>query len=282
VVKNKKIAILSGKGGTGKTLLAVNLSSLEKGSTYVDLDVEEPNGYLFFKPKIQEVESVKVKIPEVNYDLCIGCKKCVNFCKFNAIAYTNKLKTFEGLCHSCGGCVELCPVKALTEKEKIVGEVKVGKSENTSVLTGILNIGEASGIPIIKNIYEKLNNYEGYIFLDCAPGSSCLVMESISNADYCVLVAEPTIFGLHNLKMVYELVNILKKPFGIVLNKCNELYNPSEEFCIKNNLNILGKIPFDKNLGKTNSDSEIVVNKDDKYRKMFSDILQNIKMEVSK
>jgi len=282
VVKNKKIAILSGKGGTGKTLLAVNFSSLEKGSTYVDLDVEEPNGYLFFKPKIQEVECVKVKIPEINYDLCIGCKKCVNFCRFNALAYTNKLKIFERLCHSCGGCVEICPVKALTEKEKIVGEVKIGKSKSTSVLTGVLNIGEASGIPIIKNIYDKANNYEGYIFIDCAPGSSCLVMESISNADYCVLVAEPTIFGLHNLKMVYELVNILKKPFGIVLNKCNELYNPSEEFCIKNNLNILGKIPFDKNLGKTNSDSEIVVNKDDKYRKMFSDILQNIKMEVSK
>ena len=280
--KNKKIAILSGKGGTGKTLLAVNFSSLEKGSTYVDLDVEEPNGYLFFKPIIQEVESVKVKIPEVNYDLCIGCKKCVNFCKFNALAYTNKLKLFEGLCHSCGGCVEICPVKALTEKEKIVGEVRIGKSENTSVLTGEINIGEASGIPIIKKIYNKINDYKGYIFLDCAPGSSCLVMESISNADYCVLVAEPTIFGLHNLKMVYELVNILKKPFGVVLNKCTKLQNPSEEFCKKNSVNILGKIPFDKNLGKTNSNSEIVVNIDEKYRKMFSDILQNIKKEVSK
>ena len=280
--KNKKIAILSGKGGTGKTLLVVNFSSLEKGSTYVDLDVEEPNGYLFFKPIIQEVESVKVKIPEVNYDLCIGCKKCVNFCKFNALAYTNKLKLFEGLCHSCGGCVEICPVKALTEKEKIVGEVRIGKSENTSVLTGEINIGEASGIPIIKKIYNKINDYKGYIFLDCAPGSSCLVMESISNADYCVLVAEPTIFGLHNLKMVYELVNILKKPFGVVLNKCTKLQNPSEEFCKKNSVNILGKIPFDKNLGKTNSNSEIVVNIDEKYRKMFSDILQNIKKEVSK
>lgn len=280
--KNKKIAILSGKGGTGKTLLAVNFSSLEKGSTYVDLDVEEPNGYLFFKPIIQEVESVKVKIPEVNYDLCIGCKKCVNFCKFNALAYTNKLKLFEGLCHSCGGCVEICPVKALTEKEKIVGEVRIGKSENTSVLTGEINIGEASGIPIIKKIYNKINDYKGYIFLDCAPGSSCLVMESISNADYCVLVAEPTIFGLHNLKMVYELVNILKKPFGVVLNKCTKLQNPSEEFCKKNSVDILGKIPFDKNLGKTNSNSEIVVNIDEKYRKMFSDILQNIKKEVSK
>ncbi len=279
--KNKKIAILSGKGGTGKTLLAVNFSSLEKDSTYVDLDVEEPNGYLFFKPDIKEVESVKVKIPEVNYDLCIGCKKCVNLCKFNALAYTNKLKIFEGLCHSCGGCVEICPVKALTEKEKIVGEVRIGKSKNTSVLTGILNIGEASGIPIIKNIYEKINNYEGYIFVDCAPGSSCLVMESISNANYCVLVAEPTIFGLHNLKMVYELVNILKKPFGVVLNKCTELKNPCEDFCNKNNLNILGKIPFDKNLGKINSDSEILVNVDEKYKKMFGGILQNIKKGVS-
>lgn len=282
MVKNKKIAILSGKGGTGKTLLAVNLSSLENNSTYVDLDVEEPNGYLFFKPKIQEVENVKVTIPEINYDLCIGCKKCVNFCKFNALAFTNKLKLFEGLCHSCGGCVELCPVKALTDKEKIVGEIKIGKSKNTNVLTGILNIGEASGIPIIKNLYKKIEEYEGYVFIDCAPGSSCLVMESISNADYCILIAEPTIFGLHNLKMVFELVKILNKPFGVVLNKCTELYNPSEEFCNKNNLNILGRIPFDQKLGKINSDSQIIVSVDEKYKNMFNNILQNIKKEVSK
>lgn len=273
-----KIAVLSGKGGTGKTFVSVNLATVAKTSTYIDCDVEEPNGHLFFKPeKIQEGE-ITVQIPKVDNELCNGCRKCVDFCNFNALAYIkNKLIVFEDVCHSCGGCSLVCPEKALTEKEKIIGKIQKGVSDEVIILTGILNIGEASGIPIIKNLLNTDNSRQDLLtFIDCPPGSACIVMESIRDADYCVLVAEPTLFGVHNLNMVYELVTLMKKPFGVVLNKCLEEENPAEKFCLEKNIKILGKIPFDSELATINSNAEIAVNKNEKYRKLFSSILDTV------
>lgn len=273
-----KIAVLSGKGGTGKTFVSVNLATVAKTSTYIDCDVEEPNGHLFFKPeKIQE-EEITVQIPKVDNELCNGCRKCVDFCNFNALAYIkNKLIVFEDVCHSCGGCSLVCPEKALTEKEKTIGKVQKGVSDEVIILTGILNIGEASGIPIIKNLLNTEKSRQDLLtFIDCPPGSACIVMESIRDADYCVLVAEPTLFGVHNLNMVYELVTLMKKPFGVVLNKCLEEENPAEKFCLEKNIKILGKIPFDSELATINSNAEIAVNKNEKYRKLFSSILDTV------
>jgi MinD superfamily P-loop ATPase len=273
-----KIAVLSGKGGTGKTFVSVNLATVAKTSTYIDCDVEEPNGHLFFKPeKIQE-EEITVQIPKVDNELCNGCRKCVDFCNFNALAYIkNKLIVFEDVCHSCGGCSLVCPEKALTEKEKIIGKVQKGVSDEVTVLTGILNIGEASGIPIIKNLLNTENSRQDLLtFIDGPPGSACIVMESIRDADYCVLVAEPTLFGVHNLNMVYELVTLMKKPFGVVLNKCLEEENPAEKFCLEKNIKILGQIPFDSELATINSNAEIAVNINEKYRKLFSSILDTV------
>lgn len=273
-----KIAVLSGKGGTGKTFVSVNLATVAKTSTYIDCDVEEPNGHLFFKPeKIQE-EEITVQIPKVDNELCNGCRKCADFCNFNALAYIkNKLIIFEDVCHSCGGCSLVCPEKALTEKEKTIGKVQKGVSDEVIILTGILNIGEASGIPIIKNLLNTEKSRQDLLtFIDCPPGSACIVMESIRDADYCVLVAEPTLFGVHNLNMVYELVTLMKKPFGVVLNKCLEEENPAEKFCLEKNIKILGKIPFDSELATINSNAEIAVNKNEKYRKLFSSILDTV------
>ena len=149
---NMNIAVLSGKGGTGKTLVSVNLAAAAKNSVYVDCDVEEPNGHLFFKPENIREEKISVKIPAVENKLCSGCRQCVDFCKFNALAYVkDKLIIFDDICHSCGGCVMLCPEKALTEKHKAIGKLQKGISGGVKVYTGILNAGEASGIPIIKN-----------------------------------------------------------------------------------------------------------------------------------
>lgn len=277
-----KIAVLSGKGGTGKTLVSVNLAAAAKISTYIDCDVEEPNGHLFFKPKEIHLEEVTVKIPQVN-ELCYGCRDCVNFCKFNALAYVkDKLIIFEEVCHSCGGCILVCPKKALTEKEKIIGKIQRGVSEQVSVHTGILNIGEASGVPIIKKLLnEKNSKTDTLTIIDCPPGSACIVMESIKDADYCILVAEPTLFGVHNLNMVYELVKLFNKPFGVVLNKCllgEE--NPTEKFCLEKNIKILEQIPFDNELGALNSDAEIVVRKNERYRELFSSLLDKLIKEV--
>jgi MinD superfamily P-loop ATPase len=277
---NKRIAVLSGKGGTGKTLISVNLAAADGNGYYVDCDVEEPNGHLYFKPQICEEKAVSVLIPKVNHELCTGCKDCVNFCKFNALAFGKKVILFKEICHSCGGCALVCSDKAITETEKTVGIVNIGISENVKTVGGMMNTGEASGIPIIKKILEYIKDKSGYIFIDCPPGSACIVMESIKDADYCILVAEPTIFGAHNLAMVYELVRLFDKPCGVVLNKCTDGHNPSEEFCREKGIEILVKIPFDKELGELNSNGKIAVREDYKNKELFYSLLNKVKEAV--
>ena len=288
------IAVLSGKGGTGKTLLSVNMAAASKSATYIDCDVEEPNGYLFFKPEEIVEENVSVKIPEVNKELCSGCRKCVDFCKFNALAFIKKAPiVFGDICHSCGGCSLLCPENAITEKDKVIGKIEKGKSQGIDVYTGILNTGEVSGVPVIEKLLEEnrksssngevSNNIEGnekLSIIDCPPGSACIVMESIKDADFCVLVAEPTAFGAHNLEMVYELVNLFGKPFGVVLNKCLDGENPSEEFCKEKGIKILGRVPFEKELGELNSNAKIAARESERYNKLFKNILETVKGEV--
>ncbi len=275
-----RIAVLSGKGGTGKTLVSVNLAQASGASSYVDCDVEEPNGHLFFKPEKVKEETVAVKIPKVDNNLCTGCRKCVEFCQFNALAYIkDRLIIFDEVCHSCGGCAIVCPEKALTEKEKPIGKVQRGISGQVRVSSGILNIGEASGIPVINRLLAGIEENE-CTFIDCPPGSACIVMESIKDADYCILVAEPTLFGVHNLNMVYELVNLFGRRYGAVLNKCMEGENPAEKFCIEKNINILAKIPFDKRLGEMNSNAVIVAKEDEEYKEVFSSLLEKVMKEV--
>lgn len=282
LVTKMKIAVLSGKGGTGKTLVSVNLAASAKTSTYIDCDVEEPNGHLFFRPKDVHEEEISVKIPTVKKDQCKGCRKCVDFCKFNALAYIkDKLIVFEEVCHSCGGCIILCPENAITEKEKVIGKLQRGTSDQVKVHTGILNTGEASGVPIIKNLLvDSKLKAEKMTVIDCPPGSACIVMESIKDVDYCILVAEPTLFGVHNLNMVYELVKLFDKPFGVVLNKCFDGENPAEKFCLEKDIKILGRIPFDSKLGMLNSNAEIAVKKNKKYRELFSSLLNRVIREV--
>lgn len=294
VQTSMNIAVLSGKGGTGKTLLSVNMAAASKSATYIDCDVEEPNGYLFFKSEEIIEENVSVKIPEVDKELCSGCRKCVDFCKFNALAFIKKAPiVFGDICHSCGGCSLLCPENAITEKDKVIGKIEKGKSQGIDVYTGILNTGEVSGVPIIEKLLEEnrkssingevSNNIEGnekLSIIDCPPGSACIVMESIKDADFCVLVAEPTAFGVHNLEMVYELVSLFGKPFGVVLNKCLDGENPSEEFCKEKGIKILGRVPFEKELGELNSNAKIAARESERYNKLFKNILETVKGEV--
>lgn len=294
VQTSMNIAVLSGKGGTGKTLLSVNMAAASESATYIDCDVEEPNGYLFFKPEEIVEENVSVKIPEVDKELCSGCRKCVDFCKFNALAFIKKAPiVFGDICHSCGGCSLLCPENAITEKDKVIGKIEKGKSQGIDIYTGILNTGEVSGVPIIEKLLEEnrksfsngevSNNIEGnerLSIIDCPPGSACIVMESIKDADFCVLVAEPTAFGAHNLEMVYELVSLFGKPFGVVLNKCLDGENPSEEFCKEKGIKILGRVPFEKELGELNSNAKIAARESERYNKLFKNILETVKGEV--
>lgn len=204
-----KIACLSGKGGAGKTLVAVNLAATAGNCTYIDCDVEEPNGRFFLKPENIWMDSVDSLLPDFDAGRCTGCRQCVDFCRFHALMYIKeKPMVFSEVCHSCGGCMLVCPEDAITEKPKPIGMLEVGSHGKIKVVTGILNPGEATGVPIIR---EALKLAEGMTIIDCPPGSACSVMESVMDADYCLLVAEPTAFGFHNFRMVHELVTLLKK-----------------------------------------------------------------------
>ena len=263
-------------------MFSINLAAAAEKAVYIDCDIEEPNGRLFWKPENIITKNVKIPIPLVDQTKCNGCRTCIDFCKYNALAYIGgKIKVFENICHSCGGCVLLCPENAISEKDRVIGKTEKGISGNVTVITGTMNTGEASGVPIIRELRSELEATGGsFVFIDCPPGSACTVMESIKDSDYCLLIAEPTIFGTHNLAMAHKLVKIFKKPHGVILNKCLENENPSEDFCRKNNVPIIGRMAFDEELGEINSNAHIAVRKNEKYRDVFSRLLNTIQREA--
>lgn len=269
-----KIACLSGKGGAGKTLIAVNLAAAAGSGTYIDCDVEEPNGRLFLKPEHVRTKTVSTLLPDFDADKCTGCKKCVEFCRFHALIYIKeKPMVFSEVCHSCGGCQLVCPEGAVNETLKPVGVLEIGSRGKLRVVTGILNPGEASGIPVIR---QALKQAEGLTVIDCPPGSACSVMESVMDADYCLLTAEPTAFGLHNFRMVHELVTLLGKKCGVVINKQDAPYKPLEQFCEEKGLEVLAAIPYDPQIAAWAADGRIISEQSERIRSMFRKLLDKI------
>lgn len=272
-----KIAVLSGKGGAGKTFVAANLAAAAGPAVYVDCDVEEPNGRLFWQPEEVSCTAVNTKLPSFDSEKCIGCRKCVNFCRFHALVFLkDKPMLFPEVCHSCGGCDLVCPAGAVTEQDKEVGHLEIGKRGEVSVVTGVLNPGEASGVPVISAALEQGKKLGKTVIVDCPPGSACPVVESVSKADRCVLVAEPTAFGFDNFCMVYELVRLLGKPCGVVINKMDEPYPPLEDFCQQQNLPILARIPYDPKVAASVADGKILAFQDADTMELFRQILDQI------
>lgn len=274
-----RIAILSGKGGTGKTFVATNLASIIPRAAYVDCDVEEPNGHIFLQPQQLVDEEVFVPVPVVNEETCTGCRTCVDFCRYNALAFIGgKVQVFADICHNCGGCTLLCPEKAITEEGRGIGFLSYGRHAGGDFYTGRLNPGEASGTPIIEGLLRRVEQgRHETVLIDCPPGSACIVMESIKDADFCVLVAEPTIFGAHNLQMVYELVQLFQKPYGVLLNKNIEAEdNPSARFCEERNIPVLGTIPYSPEIATANAQGLLAVNESSFGQDVFQKIAKSI------
>lgn len=277
-----KIAVLSGKGGAGKTFASVSLAVSAGNATYLDCDVEEPNGRLFLKPEGITETAVKTLLPTFDKEKCTRCRSCVDFCAFNAMALIGDVpQVFTDVCHSCGGCAIVCPTGAITEVPRQVGHVESGTHDGVTCVTGVLNLGEASGVPVIKSVLERASAPTDTTIIDCPPGSACTVMESVSDSDYCILVAEPTAFGLHNFQMVHELVSLLKKPCGVIINKSEGNYPPLDEYCRERNLPILLNVPYTEQLAAWGAVGDIAVEHDDALQKAFCKALNTIRKEVA-
>jgi MinD superfamily P-loop ATPase len=276
-----KIAVASGKGGTGKTLISTNLFNVVDDVIYLDCDVEEPNGHIFLKSKQESSESVYIAVPKIDDEKCTYCGRCGEVCKFNAIIVAKqKVLVFPELCHGCGSCSYFCPQQAITENPREIGKIETADFNNKKVYTGRLNIGEPMAPPVIKKLKHKADNFDGTIIYDSPPGTSCPVIETLKGVDFVVLVTEPTPFGLNDLKLAVEVVRKLNIPMGIVVNKSGLGGTIISDYCKAENIKLLLEIPHADEIAKKYSRGELIT-QDEKYKIIFEKLYQDIKTEIS-
>ena len=276
------ISVASGKGGTGKTTISTNLGLSIKNVQFLDCDVEEPNANIFFKIKDIETQQIDTKIPSIDKKKCDYCGKCSDFCAYNAIAVVpSDILVFPELCHSCGGCKIVCPNDAINWKNKNIGKIEHGKIDNIDFYQGLLNIGEMQAIPVIKALKKNIDEQKN-IIIDVPPGTACPMIESVKDSDYCILVTEPTPFGFNDLKLAVETVRFLKIPFGVIINKDGIGDKKVEEYCRKEKIPILLKIPESKKIANLYSKGISLVKKDSKWNESFKDVFNKIKDDVHK
>ena len=274
------ISVASGKGGTGKTLVATSLAlSLKDGDRVqlLDCDVEEPNDHILLKPVITGSEPVSMQVPEVAEDKCTYCGKCAQVCQYHAIAVLgNHVLTFPQLCHGCGACSYLCPEKAISEEPRQTGVVEWGHSDGIGFVHGILTVGEAMAPPVIRKVKEH-GNGDGIVIRDVPPGTSCPVVEAIKGSDFCLLVTEPTPFGLNDLALAVETVRELGIPCGVVLNRAGVGDSKVEEYCEKESIPILLTIPLDTEIARLYSRGIALVDGMPQWKSSFLQLFDKIK-----
>lgn len=251
------IAVLSGKGGTGKTTVATNLAEVLQAN-YIDCDVEEPNGYIFLKPRITQTQTVEVDYPDIDIDKCSLCGECVKTCQFNALFNTKKnIIVFEKMCHACGTCALVCSPEAITFKKRNIGVIESGEKEGLSCWRGVLDIGEPMAVPLIRELLKR--SLPGLNLLDCSPGTSCNAVTTLRHAQGALLVTEPSAFGLHDLKMAVRLVRNFNLPLGVIINKWDEESLPTmEEYLREEGIKIIGRIPYKREAAELYSRGEMI------------------------
>jgi MinD superfamily P-loop ATPase len=280
--KELKIAISSGKGGTGKTFVATNLayvlSKTGHNINYLDCDVEEPNGHLFLKPEVKEVKTINLMAPsEIDPEKCTNCRACIEACAFNAIAAVkDKMLIFKQLCHACGACKIACPHGAIIFKEREIGTLKTGRAYGLDISFGELKTGEGAMTPrLIKKVKENIDD-KAINFIDTAPGTSCPVVEAVSETDLVVLVTDPTPFGINDLKLSVDMCRMVCHEPVILINRADYKNDDLKNYCQEAELKIIGEIPDERQIAELYSEGEIVSDKEAKYEKLFIEIAQNI------
>lgn len=279
-----KIAIASGKGGTGKTFIATNIFYTLLQNNYkamlVDCDAEAPNSIAFFEAKLIMEYEVTQQVPVINTDICTFCGKCHEYCNYNAIFILPPMKiikVIEDLCHGCGACSVACKFGAISEKPVSLGQVALYSTKGLPVLIEArMNIGVMSPVPVIKAAIRQVDNKADIIIMDAPPGTSCPFIQTVASADYVLLVTEPTPFGLSDLKQSVETLKTINKPCGVIINRAglgdNIVYNWLKE----NNITLLMEIPFDREIARIYSEGHLLVEDNINYKTQFLDLLKTI------
>jgi MinD superfamily P-loop ATPase len=244
------VSVASGKGGTGKTSVAVNMALSVGNVQLLDCDVEEPNAHLLLHPEMTKKEAVYTLIPKVDRNLCNTCGECTKFCQFNAIFVApEKILVFPDLCSSCGGCAIVCPRKAITWEKHKIGTLNFGATDGVTLVYGELEVGKPLAVPVIKAVKKQIKEAETVI-LDSPPGTSCPFVETVSGSDFCLLVTEPTPFGLYDLKIAVDVLRKIGIPFGVAVNRAGIGDKKVYEYCNKEGIRILFEIPYERRIAE--------------------------------
>lgn len=271
------ISIASGKGGTGKTTVATNLAiSVEGPVQLLDCDVEEPNAHLFLHPVITTTKTVFTPVPEIDLDRCTRCRKCMDICRFRAIAVAgDAVLTFPELCHSCGGCTAVCPEQAIHETGRELGVLEIGSMNGVAFAHGRLRVGEAMAPPLIREVRAAAQN-GGLVLIDAPPGTSCPVIAAMKGSHFVLLVTEPTPFGLHDLQLAVEAVKVLGIPMGLVINRADMGDDAVKAYAQAEQIPILMEIPFDRQIAECYSRGELFAQALPEWRARFRELAGTI------
>ncbi len=272
------IAVASGKGGTGKTTVATNLARSIGGAVQlIDCDVEEPNSHLFLAPQIERSQEVHLPNPKVDLRKCTYCGECAKICRFSAIVVIKEnILTFPELCHGCGGCTLVCPEDAISEVPRTIGILEQGKSGSLGFIHGRLEVGEAMSPPLIKAA-RSLAAKNGVVIIDSPPGTSCPVIAAVKGSDFCILVTEPTPFGLNDLELAADVVHELNIPVGVVINRCDIGDQEVNKFCKRRSIPVLMEIPEDRQIAAAYSRGQMIVDLMPSYTEKFQKLFTKIK-----
>jgi MinD superfamily P-loop ATPase len=278
------VSVASGKGGTGKTLVATSLGLTlgDEGEVQLlDCDVEEPNAHIFLHFPLNQSRPVSIPIPRVDETKCTYCGKCAEVCAYNAIAVVSrKVLIFPQLCHGCGACSHLCPESAITEEGREIGVVEKGNSGNVEFIQGKLTIGEPMAPPIIREVKRHVDPTRTVI-IDVPPGTSCPVVEAVKGTDFCLLVTEPTPFGLNDLSLAVEVVRKLQIPCGVIINRVGVGDDRVERYCLEEKIPVLLKIPLDRDIAVLYSKGISLVEGMPEWRDAFLTLFQDMEQIVS-
>lgn len=281
-----KVAIASGKGGTGKTTVAVNLAIAAAPVRVLDCDVEDPDSAIFLQPRELDTEVVEVEIPQVDTGKCESCRACAKFCAFNAIVVLpGQWILSKEMCKGCGGCYLVCPQEALSPVRRRIGQLETGETdEGVEIVSGRLDPGEAMPTPLIDRVRQTTNGQlEGNgTIIDGPPGSACSMIAAIKGADFCLMVTEPTPFGLHDLQLAVSVARTMSISVGVIINRSDLGDSGLREYCARNNVPILLEIPYDETIARQYARGIPIVRQDQRWREKFKELWSTIQEALRK